>query len=140
MQVSRLLAALLLTSATQAFAADPSYLLVDHSNASLMDKTTAQEVWASKGPAKFYKFYPVKKWGFATDVEGGFDADKNCIITARTTMLPRGVKVDTLVLRPAKSATTFGVQANATVEQCKALAKAKLSDSMDAVRTALLHD
>ena len=87
-----------------------------------------------------YKFYPVKKWAFATDVEGGFDADKNCIVTARTTMLPRGVKGDSLVLKPAKSATTFGMQANATLEQCKALAKAKLSDSMDAVRTALLHD
>ncbi|MDC8786012.1 hypothetical protein [Roseateles koreensis] len=138
MQVSRLFAALLLTSAAQAFAAEPVYLVVDHSTNLLMNQASAQALWDSKGSIKFYKFFPAKKWGFATAVEGGFDADKNCIVTAQTEMLPRAGKV--LTLKPAKTATAFGVQHNSTLEQCKAFAQSKLGDSMEAVRTALLHD
>jgi len=139
MQATRLFTALLLTCAGQAFAATaPAYLVVDHSTEILMNQDKAQALWDADLSPKLAKLYPVKKWGFVTEVEGGFDNDKNCVITARTMLMPRNGK--TLSFKPAKTATTYGVQSASSLEQCQALAKTKLSDSISAVRSALLKD
>ena len=139
MQATRLFAALLLTCAGQAFAATaPAYLVVDHSTEILMNQAKAQALWEAELPAKLAKIYPVKKWGFVTEVEGGFDNDKNCVITARTMMMPRNGKA--LTFKPAKTATTYGVQNASSLEQCQTLAKTKLNESISAVRSALLKD
>ncbi len=136
MATARLLVALLTTCASTAFAAPASYLTLDHSSGMLMDKATAQALWKDNLPARLLKLYPVGKWGFASEVEGGFDDAKICIVTARAMMLPRSGK--TLVFRPSKTTTTFGIQAAASLPQCRALAKAKLGEAIAAMNFALL--
>jgi hypothetical protein len=143
-----LIAALLLTSASLAFAAPPAarppkpaavpapYLTLDHSNTTLISAATARDMWQAQLPAGLMKLYPIKKWGFVSEVEGGFDDAKVCVITARAMMLPRSSK--SLVFQPAKTATAFGSQTGATVLQCQELAKAKLSEAIVAVRSALM--
>lgn len=117
-------------------AAPAVYLTVDQSTASVMDAATAKAAMADAFSAKLVRLYPVKQWGFATEVEGGFDDAKACIITARAMMMPRAGKV--LQFKPAKIATAFGSQAGATQAQCKALGKAKLDEAVKALSVALL--
>jgi hypothetical protein len=137
MQPTRLFAAaLLLTGTSLAFAAPAPYLTLDHSSGSLMDQATARALWQEHLPAKLVKLYPIKKWGFVSEVEGGFDDAKVCVVTARAMMLPRSGK--TLVFQPKHTATAFGSKAGATETQCKALAKVKLHEAMLAVGSALL--
>ena len=58
------------------------------------------------------------------------------MITARAMLVPRIVN-SRLVFKPEKSATTFGTVANATLEQCKALATDKLKEAITAVDSSL---
>jgi hypothetical protein len=140
MKLSRLLAAIVFTFSAAAsfstFAAPAAYLTVDQSTASVMDAATAKAAWAGQLSAKMIKLYPVKQWGFATEVEGGFDDAKVCVITARAMMLPRAGKV--LQFKPAKMATAFGSQAGASQAQCQALGKAKLDEAVKALSASLL--
>ena len=136
MKPTRLFAALLLLSTSQAYAAPAAYLTLDHSSNTLMDSATAASLWKQNLPAKMFRLYPEKKWGFVSEVEGGFDDARVCVITARALMLPRSGK--SLIFRPAKTATTFGSQAGATSDQCKALAKAKLKEAVEDLSSALL--
>lgn len=114
------------------------HLTMDHSTASLMDKATADALWKKHLGARVAKLYPVPKWGFISQVEGGFDASKTCVLTARAMMVPRRGK--NLIFEPSKSATTFATQAGATVEQCRELAKTKLDEAIVSVRSSLLKD
>ncbi|MCV2353900.1 hypothetical protein LNV09_06935 [Paucibacter sp. B2R-40] len=136
MKISKLMAALLLPCASVAFAAPAKYIIIDHSTAPWMDQASAEAIWLKAPTAKFVKLYPASKWGFLSQVEGGIDASKTCVITARTLMLP--VKGKDLLFKPAKSATTFGSQANASLEQCKALASTKLDEAVQALGSALV--
>jgi hypothetical protein len=141
MRTPQRLAAALFLCASTAFAAPARYLIIDHSSESLIDKAGAIAVWAAqvddKQRARLQKLYPVSKWGFVSQVEGGFTDDKACVVTARAMMVPRIVG-DRLVFKPAKSATTFASQAGATREQCQALAAAKLKEAVDAVASSLI--
>ncbi len=136
MKRTRLFAALLLTSTPLAFAAPAPYLTLDHSVDTLMDKATAQAIWQQHLPAKLVKLYPIRKWGFVSQVEGGFDDGKVCVVTARAMMLPRSGK--TLIFQPAHTATAFASQTGATMAQCKALAKSKLNDAVAAIESTLV--
>jgi hypothetical protein len=136
MKPTALFAALLMTTAPLAFAAPASYLILDHSTSMLMDDATAKPVWQENLSAKLGKAYPEKRWGFVSEVEGGFDDAKVCVVTARAMMLPRSGK--NLVFRPAKTATAYATQAGATAEQCKALAKLKLVEAVRAISVALM--
>lgn len=134
-----LFAALLLGGLAAAQAAPPpypAYLMVDHSSESLMDKATAQALWKENVPARMAKLYPVGKWGLLSQVEGGFDDGKLCIVTARASLLPRSGK--SLVFQPVKTATAYGSQAGASMAQCRDLAKVKLGQAMASVRGALM--
>jgi hypothetical protein len=140
MTMRPLLAAALLLATAAASAAPATYLIVDHSSAALMDKAGALASWKAqmddKRMARIAKLYPVGKWGFISQVEGGFTADKACVVTARAMLVPR-VLGSRLVFQPAKSATTFGTAANASAEQCKALAADKLKEAITSVDSAL---
>lgn len=136
MNVTRLLAALLLTSASAAFAAPAAYLTIDHSTAALMDQATAQSIWQEHLPAKLTRLFSVKKWGFVSQVEGGFDDAKVCVVTARAMMMPRSGK--SLVFQPAHTATAFGSQAGATMPQCRDLARMKLKEAISAIESTLV--
>ena len=133
-----LLTVLLLAGTGLAQAAPKTHLTMDHSSASLMDKPTAAALWQKHLTARVVKLYPVAKWGFISQVEGGFDDNKACVLTARAMMVPRSGK--NLLFVPTQSATTFATQAGATVEQCRALAKTKLDEAIVAVRSSLLKD
>ena len=133
-----LLTALLLAGTGLVQAAPKSHLTLDHSTASLMDKPTAAALWQRHLTARVVKLYPVGKWGFISQVEGGFDENKACVLTARAMMVPRSGK--NLLFVPTQSATTFATQAGATAEQCRALAKTKLDEAIIAVRSSLLKD
>ncbi|MBP6902470.1 MAG: hypothetical protein KBC73_20440 [Burkholderiaceae bacterium] len=121
-------------------AAKPAYLIVDHSVEAVMDKATAMAVWDSKFDDKLElrlkKLYPVMKWGFISQVEGGFTADKTCVVTARATMVPRAIKV--LKFVPTKGATTFDAKTGLDQAGCKALAKAKLEEAIDSMTSSLV--
>lgn len=134
-----LLAAPLLTLAMAAHAADPVYITLDHSTETVLDKTAAQAVWA-EGLAgkteKLNKLYPTKRWGFVSEVEGGFNQAKTCIVTARVMMLPVTV-AKSLVFKPNKTATAFDALPNASREQCQDLAKAKLKEAIQGVLSSL---
>lgn len=115
----------------------PAYLVSDQSTELLMDPVTAASLWVAQRPPKLVRLYPVRKWGFVSQVEGGFDESKVCVITARAMMLPR--KGKDLVLTPAKTATAYSALPGASLEQCKAMAKTKLGEAIDAVYSALLR-
>ena len=133
MPIRPLLAAAVLLSSSAVFAKPPQYLIIDHSTEAVMDKASALATWKTQMDQKrvdrIAKLYPVGKWGFVSQVEGGFTPDKACVITARAMLVPRIVN-SRLVFKPEKSATTFGTVANATLEQCKALATDKLKEAI----------
>ena len=137
----RLLAATLVFGAAAAAAAPARYLILDHSSETLIDKSGALAVWGSrlddKQLARLKKLYSTSKWGFISQVEGGFTADKACVVTARAMMVPR-ISGDRLVFKPNKTATTFASQAGATREQCRELASGKLNEAIDAVASSLI--
>jgi hypothetical protein len=140
MPIRPLLAAAILLSSSAAFAKPPQYLIIDYSTEAVMDKASALATWKTQMDQKrvdrIAKLYPVGKWGFISQVEGGFTPDKACVITARAMLVPRIVN-SRLVFKPEKSATTFGTVANATIEQCKALATDKLKEAITAVDSSL---
>lgn len=141
MLTTQWLTAALLLCASTAFAAPAKYLIIDHSSEALIDKAGALAIWRSqvdaKTQARLFKLYPVAKWGFISQVEGGFTPEKACVVTARALMVPR-VAGDRLVFKPAKSATAFASQAGATQAQCQELAAAKLKEAIAAVGSSLL--
>ena len=140
MPIRPLLVAAAMLLSSSAFAAPPRYLIIDHSTEAVMDKASAMAAWKAqmdeKRVARIAKLYPVGKWGFISQVEGGFTPDKACVITARAMLVPR-IVASRLVFKPEKSATTFGTVANATLEQCKALAGDKLKEAISAVDSSL---
>ena len=133
-----LLAAPLLTLAVAAHAADPVYITLDHSTDAVMDKTAAQAIWTeglAGKTAKLNKLYPTKRWGFVSEVEGGFNQAKTCVVTARVMMMP--VSGKSLLFKPSKTATAFDALPNATREQCQDAAKAKLKEAVQGVLSSL---
>jgi hypothetical protein len=129
---------LLAICAGSAFGAPLAYTVVDNSSSLLMNQASSDALWREHASARLMRLYPVKKWGFVSEVEGGFDDAKNCVITARAMMLPRTGK--TLVYRPAKTATAFGIQPGASQQQCRAFATTKLREAIGAVSSALLAE
>jgi hypothetical protein len=136
-----LLAAALLVSATASFAASDQYLVLDHSSEALIDNAGAMAIWQAQANdnqrERLQKLYPVSKWGFVSQVVGGFTAEKACVVTARALMVPRLVG-SRLLFKPRKTATAFATQAGATNEQCRELAAAKLKEAIVAVRSSLI--
>lgn len=141
MSTLKLLAVALLAMASSAHAAPAEYIFVDHSAEILIDKASALAVWKAQADdsqrARVQKLYPPAKWGFISQVSGGFTEDKVCVVTARAQLVPR-VRGDRLVFEPHKTATAFASQAGATREQCRELAAVKLKEAVLAVRSSLI--
>jgi hypothetical protein len=83
------------------------------------------------------KVYPASKWGFVSQVEGGITQTGTCVITARVMMMQLTPTVKAMLFRPAKTATTFDAQPNASADQCKALARTKLQEAVQSVASSL---
>ena len=125
----------LLAASSAALAAPPKYISEDHSADALMDDATAKALWAENLSLRLSKLYPVGKWGFASEVQGGFTSANNCVVTARAMMLPRSARG--LVFKPAKTTTTFDTIPGASMAQCKDLSKRKLQEAIQALTSAL---
>ena len=122
----------LLLACAGANAAPPlQYLRVDHSVETLIDTATANRLTAEAIPQRLYKLYPPKLWGFATEVNGGFDDTNTCVVSARAMLLP--LRGRTLVYAPLKTAATFAAAPHASLQQCRELAQQKLSDAVQSV-------
>jgi hypothetical protein len=135
--IAAALLALTLLTALGVWAAQPQYLSRDHSVDTLIDEATAKAMWKKLLPAsRLAKLYPVKKWGFASEVEGGFNGANTCVVTARAMMLPLRGKV--LEFKPHKTATTFDALPSATREQCRELARKKLEEAIQSVVAGLV--
>ena len=131
--VAVLIALLLVASAAPA--APARYVIVDRSTETLMSAATANAMWNELLTPTLVKLYPPGKWGFASEVEGGFNAAKTCVITARAMLMPRRGKA--LLFTPAKTATAFDALPSATEAQCKELARLKLKEAMQGVVASL---
>lgn len=141
------LAAVTLMLATSAFGASPKPtkppkpMSADQSANFLMDAPTAEKIWRENTPANVVKLYPTKKFRFVSEVTGGFNEAKTCIVTARAMLLPvvllpvQGTKV---VYAPIKSATAFDAAPGLSREQCQEMAREKLKEAVQSVSAALV--
>ena len=134
------LAVITLMLATSGFAAAPKPMSVDQSGSFLIDPATAEKLWKENTPARVAKLYPTKKFRFVSEVTGGFNDAKNCVVSARAMLLPvvflpiQGTKV---IYAPIKSATAFDAVPNLSREQCQELAHVKLKEAIQSVTSAL---
>ena len=122
-----------LLAAPLARAAPPAYLTQDHSTDFLMDGATAKALWGENIPQRLRALYPPKKWGFASEVEGGFNDARTCVVTARAMILPLSASGRHMMYVPAKVAGTFDSIPNATLDQCKELSRRKLREAIQAM-------
>jgi hypothetical protein len=122
-----------LLAAAAARAAPPAYLMQDHSTEYRMDDATAKTLWGENIPPRLRALYPPRKWGFASEVEGGFTDAKTCVVTARAMILPVSASGRHLVYLPAKVAGAFDALPNATLAQCKELSRRKLREAIQAM-------
>jgi hypothetical protein len=127
--------------AAPSFAADrkpAKPVLIDLSSAALIDGAGARAVLVAAIPSSVWKLYPPAKWGFVSQVEGGFTPDRICVVTARVMLAPLTV-TNGVILRPVKRATAFDAKPNATQEECRAIARDKLKEAADGVVSSLVR-
>jgi hypothetical protein len=136
--------ALLMVAAPAAMAADPKpaaapkkRVLLDVSTESMIDAASARAIVDAAIPAKVWRLYPASKWGFVSEVEGGFTASKTCVVTARVMLAPLTI-TNGVILRPVKRATAFDALPGATMDQCRQLAKDKLREAAEVVSSSLV--
>ena len=131
---------------TSAFSADPKPpkaakpMSADQSANFLIDAPTAEKIWRDNTPARVAKLYPTKKFRFVSEVTGGFNEGKTCVVTARAMLLPvvlLPVQGSKIVYAPIKSATAFEATPGLSKEQCQELARAKLKEAVQSVTAAL---
>lgn len=121
-----------------AAAPPPKAVLIDHSMATLIDGKAAISMLGESIPARVWKLYPANKWGYVTQVEGGFTASGTCVVTARTMIMALTPTLKVMMFRPYKTATAFDAAPGASQEACRDLAKVKLQESINGVVSSLV--
>lgn len=129
----------LCTAATAVADAPKNAVLVDHSMATLMDAKTARAMLADSVTARVWKLYPPNKWGYVTQVQGGFTADGTCVVTARTMIMALTPTLKVMMFRPYKTATAFDAVPGASQDACRDLARQKLQESINGVVASLVN-
>ena len=150
--VSLTLTLMLATGAFAATPADPAAskpqkstkptkpISIDQSGSFLIDSAASEKLWEANLPARVKALYPVRKFRFVSEVGGGFNEAKLCVVSAHAMMLPvvrlpvQGLKA---IYAPIKSATAYDAVPNLSREQCQALARSKLQDAIQSVAAAL---
>lgn len=122
-----------------AAAPPPKAVLVDHSMAALIDSKTAVAMLGESIPARVWKLYPAHKWGYVTQVEGGFTASGTCVVTARTMVMALTPTLKVMMFRPYKTATAFDAAPGLSTDACRELAKQKLQESINGVVASLVN-
>ena len=131
-------AALSLLFALPAVAEDKGFVIADYSTPTLIDKAKVEAIWHANLPeARLEKLYPIKRYGFLSQVNGGI-ANGTCVVTARAVMLPRTSPTRRLVWEPVHSSTTFDAKPNATAAQCTELAAEKLKEAINSLVSSLV--
>jgi hypothetical protein len=125
-------------TAADTTAAQKKRVLLDLSSEVLIDAPAARSVVSDAIPASVWKLYPPSKWGFFSQVEGGFTSDKICVVTARVMLAPLTV-TNGIIMRPAKRAMAFDAKPNATQDECRAIARTKLREATEAVVSSLVN-
>jgi len=138
MKFQLILAAPLLALAVAATAAPPKTRFLDHSNHILIDEAAAVAVMDENIPERVWKIYPARSFIFASQVEGGMTPAGTCVVAARVMLLPLTGPTKAVLFRPQKTATAFDAVPNASIEQCRALARDKLKEATGAVVSALV--
>ena len=121
-----------------AWAAGVKTRFMDHSNAGLIDEATAKAVMGAAIPDKVWKIYPANKYVFLSQVEGGVNAARTCVVAARVIVLPLTAAAKAVLFRPQKTATAYDAKADASTDQCRALAKEKLKEATQAVVSSIV--
>ncbi len=128
--------ALLLSASV--LAADVKTNFMDHSNDTLIDKAAAKAVMGEAIPEKVWKIYPASRFVFLSQVEGGINASRTCVVAARVMVLPLTGTVRAVLFRPQKTATAYDAKTESSSEQCRALAKEKLKEATQAVVSSIV--
>jgi len=129
--------AVLALAARGAVAATPTNF-IDHSNANLIDATSVKAVMESAIPARVWAIHPASRFVFSSQVEGGLKNGTTCVVAARVMLLPLTAAAKAVLFRPLKMATAYDALPNATLEQCRALARDKLKEAAGAVVSAIV--
>ena len=112
-------------------------VVLDLSSEALIDSADAKALVSDAIPAAVWKLYPSSKWGFFSQVVGGFTHDKICVVTARVMLAPLTV-TNGIIMRPASRAAAFDARPNATEEECRGIARAKLKEATESVVASLV--
>ncbi len=132
---------ILLLATSHAFAATaPKPISVDRSGSSLIDAATSERIWKENTPARVAKLYPTRKFRFVSEIVGGFNDAKICVVSARAMLLPvvlLPIQGSKLVYAPIKSASAFDAAPNLSREQCQELARGKLKESIQSLAASL---
>lgn len=131
-----------LVLATGALAAPPKPVRIENVPGFLMDSATAAQVWNDSASAQVLRLYPPRKFRFVSEVGGGFNDARLCVVTARAMLMPvvylpvQGQKV---VYAPVRSATAFDAAPNLDRAQCQQLARAKLKEAIQSMTSSLTN-
>ncbi len=129
-------AALLLAGSAWAAPPQPKPISTDRSTGALIDPAMAEKVWEEALPARVMRLYPKRRFRFVSEVAGGFNEDKSCVVTARAMVLPlQGTRI---VYAPVRSATTFDAAPSLTRDPCRDLARNKLKEAVEAIAASIV--
>ena len=114
--------------------------LLDHSNSSLIDSATAKAVLTDNIPARVWLIHSPGAFAFLSQVEGGLNPQRTCVVTARVMLLPLTGTLNVPMWRPQPkmTATAYDAQVNSSTDQCKSLAKDKLKEATLAISSGIV--
>ncbi len=131
-------AALLLAVFGAQAASPKNAVLIDHSSTGLIESDAARALLAEGIPARVWAIYPAGKWGYVSQVAGGFTSGGVCVVTARVMMMQLTPTMKAMLFRPYKTATAYDAVPGATQEQCHDLARSKLQEAIQGVVASLV--
>ena len=120
-----------------ALAAGPKTNLLDQSNPFLISEADAKAVMAEQIPARAWKIVPANRFVFVSQVLGGMNG-ASCTVAARVMVLPLTTTLRAPLFKPRQTATAFDSLPNASIDQCRALARDQLKAATEAVVSSLV--
>jgi hypothetical protein len=115
--------------------------LLDHSNSNLIDEATAKAVMLDHIPARVWKIHNPGAYAFLSQVEGGLNAQRTCVVTARVMVLPLTGTLNVPMWRPQPkmTATAFDAQPNSSSDACQSVAREKLKEATRAIVSGIVR-
>ena len=109
--------------------------LLDHSNSLLISEDDAKRVLTDNIPARVWRIHNPGRYVFVSQVEGGVNPQRMCVVTARVMVLPLTVTLDVPMWRPLRklTATSYDARPDSSSEQCREVAREKLKEATLAI-------